>query len=250
MKPLQQVYSDYTSDDFAVWKTLFTRQVAHLQGHAAQEYLDGITKVGFVPEKIPDFREVNRILTAETGWSLTVVPNLCPERDFFDFISRRMFTATCWIRTVAQLDYIEEPDMFHDVFGHVPLLSYPEYASFMHGLGKIATDFIDNPVLIEQLGRLYWFTIEFGLMYQSGGLRAYGAGIMSSYGETSHALGAHTQKLDFDIRKILNTPYRNDIMQDKYFVIESFDQLYNSLTDIEIYFDECCDSAGLRTVSI
>lgn len=238
MKPLQQIYSNYTNEDFRVWKTLFERQVAHLEGHAVDEYFQGIEQVGFVSERIPDFTEVNQILATATGWSLTVVPNLCPERAFFDFISKRIFTATCWIRKFEQLDYIEEPDMFHDVFGHVPLLSNPEYARFMHGLGRIATTFIDNAALIEQLGRLYWFTIEFGLMYQSDGLRAYGAGIMSSYGETTHALGTGTQKLDFDVRKILNTPYRNDVMQDKYFVIESFDQLYNSLNDIEIYFDE------------
>jgi phenylalanine-4-hydroxylase len=229
MRPTKQVYSNYTAEDFAVWKTLFTRQMSGLNFSVSREYLKAIERVKFNADKIPDFKEIDSILLPATGWSMEVVPNICPQKEFFEFLAQKKFTATCWLRTMEQLDYLEEPDMFHDVFGHVPLLTDQAYCSFFLELSKIALQNIHNPLAIELLGRIYWFTIEFGMIQEDEHLKIYGAGIISSRGETVHAISNHTEKLDFDVQKIIDTPYRNDIIQDKYFVIESFSQLYHSI---------------------
>src|ERR1700761_2304819 len=149
MKPTTQIYSRYTAEDFDVWKTLYNRQMDVLQTSVSASYLAAIDKVNFRAARIPDFKEVDNILMPATGWSLQVVPNICPQKEFFRFLSAKKFTATCWLRTMAQLDYLEEPDMFHDVFGHVPLLSNPAYCEFFRGISNIALEFIDNPKAIE-----------------------------------------------------------------------------------------------------
>jgi len=163
---------------------------------------------------------------------MEVVPNICPQKEFFEFLSQKKSTATCWLRTMAQLDYLEEPDMFHDVFGHVPLLSNQAYCDFFRGISNIALEFIDNPKAIELLSRVYWFTIEFGMMREKNEVKIYGAGIISSHSETLHCLNKETRKLDYDVSTMLLTDYRTDILQDKYFVMDSFDQLYDSLPEI------------------
>lgn len=231
-KPTEQIYGNYTQEDFKVWQTLFTRQMTVLEPWVSTAYLEAIEKVQFSADRIPDFREIDKLLQPLTGWGIQVVPCLCPQKEFFEYLSVRKFTATCWLRTMAQLDYLEEPDMFHDVFGHVPLLSDEAYGKFFLALSEIALEHIDNPIAIELLSRIYWFTIEFGLMHQDGQLKIYGAGIISSKGEAIHAMKEHPAKHNFDIEKILDTPYRTDILQDKYFVIESFEQLYHSLPKI------------------
>jgi phenylalanine-4-hydroxylase len=231
-RPTEQIYSNYTTEDFAVWKTLYDRQMDILQSSVARSYLDALDKVNFRPNHIPDFKEVDNVLIPATGWSMEVVPNICPQKEFFQFLSAKKFTATCWLRTMQQLDYLEEPDMFHDVFGHVPLLSNPAYCDFFRGISNIALEFIDNPAAIDLLSRVYWFTIEFGMIREKDEVKIYGAGIISSHAETLNCLNEQTHKLDYDVALILNTPYRNDIIQDKYFVMDSFDQLHNSLPEI------------------
>ena len=146
MRPEKQVYSNYTPDDFRVWKKLFTRQMELLKPAVSETYLGALETVNFTADRIPDFQEVNNILIPLTGWSLHVVPCISPQNIFFDFLSRKKFTATCWLRTMEQLDYIEEPDMFHDVFGHIPLLSNPAYCDFFLGLSKLAMEHIDDPM--------------------------------------------------------------------------------------------------------
>lgn len=232
MRPTEQIYSNYTTEDFAVWKTLYNRQMDILKSSVASSYLEALDRVDFTSERIPDFKEVDGILLPATGWSMEVVPNICPQKEFFQFLSARKFTATCWLRTMEQLDYLEEPDMFHDVFGHVPLLSNQAYCDFFRGISNIALDFIDNPRAIELLSRVYWFTIEFGMMRENDGIKIYGAGIISSHSETLHCLEKETRKLDYDVDLMLHTDYRTDILQDKYFVMDSFDQLYDSLPQI------------------
>jgi phenylalanine-4-hydroxylase len=241
MRPTQQIYSNYTEEDFWVWQTLFNRQMKILEPEVSREYLSAIDTVNFHADKIPDFKEVAAVLMPRTGWSLEVVPNICPQKEFFEFLSKKKFTATCWLRSKAQLDYLEEPDMFHDVFGHVPLLSNTAYCEFFRGLSNIALDFEHRPMAIELLSRLYWFTIEFGLIREKGELKIYGAGIISSSSETIHSLDKHTPRPDFDVQTILNTNYRTDILQDQYFVIDSFNQLYDSLPDIRKYLSEMLD---------
>lgn len=233
MRPTTQIYKNYTKQDFLVWETLFTRQMKILESIVSNEYLIALKKVKFSNDKIPHFEEVNKLLKTITGWSLEVVPNISPQKNFFEFLSQKKFTSTCWLRTMEQLDYLEEPDMFHDVFAHVPLLSNHNYVNFFKGISDIALKHIDNPRAIELLGKIYWFTIEFGLIKENQNLKIYGAGIISSKGETEFCLNPNAIHLNFDVQTIFNTDYRNDIIQTTYFVIESFEQLYNSLTEIE-----------------
>ena len=232
-RPSSQIYSNYSSQDFDVWKTLFNRQMNVLNSAVSAEYLLAIDTIGFSANQIPDFLEVNKVLANTSGWKIEVVPNICPEAKFFACSANKIFTSTCWLRTMEQLDYLEEPDMFHDVFGHMPLLSNDNYAGFFCDFGKIAIQYLDNPHAIQLLSRLYWYTIEFGLINENNQLKIYGAGIISSNGETKHAIDNATSKFAFDIEKILNTPYRTDTIQDKYFVIDSFEQLYSSISQIE-----------------
>lgn len=232
-RPTSQIYSNYTEHDFLVWKTLFNRQFTVLQPIVSQEYLKALQDVQFTPDKIPNFNEVAELLKPLTGWSLEVVPNISPQKIFFEFLSRKKFTATCWLRTMEQLDYLEEPDMFHDVFGHTPLLSNQRYVGFFKGISDIALKHIENPLAIELLGRIYWFTIEFGVIKENDKVKIYGAGIISSLGETKHCLSGKAAHLPFDVQTIFNTTFRTDILQDKYFVIESFQQLFDSLPEIE-----------------
>ncbi|MES2761182.1 MAG: phenylalanine 4-monooxygenase [Bacteroidota bacterium] len=237
-RPTEQIYSNYTKQDFEVWKILFDRQLDLLKPIVSAEYLKALESVDFRSDKIPDFKEVNEILRSLTLWSLQVVPNISPQKDFFDLLSQKKFTATCWLRTMEQLDYLEEPDMFHDVFGHVPLLSNKAYVNFFKGISDIALKNIDNPKAIELLGRIYWFTIEFGLIREAGHLKIYGAGIISSKGETKHCLSANAKQMPFDIQTIFTTDYRTDVFQEIYFVIDSFQQLYDSLPHIESLLEE------------
>ncbi len=199
MRPTKQIYANYTEEDFQVWKTLFNRQMEQLQTNVIDDYLKSLDKVGFTDSKIPDFIDLNKKLTDHTGWSLETVPNISAQKDFFNLLAQKKFTATCWLRTMAQLDYLEEPDMFHDVFGHTPLLSNKTYCDFFKKIGEIALKHIDNAEVIEKIGRIYWFTIEFGLMREKGKTKIYGAGIISSKGETQHALSNKPEKIDFDI---------------------------------------------------
>lgn len=233
IRPTEQIYSNYTAEDFSVWKTLFDRQMDVLKSEVSKEYLQSIDEVSFSNEKIPDFIEVNNLLKNKTGWKIEVVPNLCPEQKFFECLAEQTFTSTCWLRTMEQLDYLEEPDMFHDVFGHIPLLSNKSYANFFTDFGKIALKHIDNVKAIQLLSRVYWYTIEFGMIEENGALKIYGAGIISSNGETKHAIDKNTSKINFDIDLVLDTPYRTDVIQDNYFVIKSFEHLYSSIQNIE-----------------
>ena len=234
MRPQKQIYANYTLEDFLVWETLFNRQMQVLKKHAANDYLEALMKINFTSTKIPDFIEVNGLLEKQTGWGLHTVPNISPQKDFFELLSQKKFTATCWLRSMAQLDYLEEPDMFHDVFGHSPLLTNENYCTFFQEIGKIGVANINNDEIIIRIGRLYWFTIEFGLIREDNRLKVFGAGIMSSKGETANALSDHSKKIDFTVKEVLETDYRTDIIQDKYFVIDSFQQLSKSIDEIKL----------------
>lgn len=231
-RPTEQIYENYTPHDFEVWETLFNRQINLLHDTASKEYLKAHNTINFSPKRIPDFKEVNTILGNITGWNLHVVPCISPQKAFFQLLAQKKFTATCWLRTMEQLDYLEEPDMFHDVFGHVPLLTNTSYCNFFKGISNIALEHIDNHLAIDLLGKIYWFTIEFGLIREEGQMKIYGAGIMSSFGEVKHCLSDKVTHTDFDVEKIFSTDYRTDQMQNLYYVIDSYEQLYNSLDTI------------------
>lgn len=231
-RPLVQIYSQYTAEDRRVWHALFERQHRLLQSHASRRYLKALDAIGFSAERIPEFCEVNERLKAATDWNLCVVTGHVPPAEFFARLASRQFPATCWLRTFAELDYIEEPDMFHDVFGHVPLLIDPEYASFMQRFGEIALEFIDDEDAIEALSRLYWFTIEFGLIVEAGDRRIYGAGILSSPGETRHSMSAAPECAGLDLDRVMGTGFRTDVIQDLYFSIPSFAVLNPALEQV------------------
>ncbi len=167
-KPTVQDYSKYTPEDFHVWRLLYERQLPFVQANASELYLDALDKIGFNEDEIPHFENTTKRLQQYTGWQLQVVPELVPQKDFFEMLTNKIFPATCWLRALEELDYIEEPDMFHDVFGHVPLLVNSAYASFMQDFGKLAMKWIDTPEAIPILARVYWYTIEFGLLSENG----------------------------------------------------------------------------------
>lgn len=231
---MNQSYQKYTAADHEMWRKLFDRQMAQLPAIASRAYLEGMEKVGFVAEHIPNFiAETNPRLQALTGWSVEVVPGLIPHQEFFEFLAHRRFPASTWLRKPDQLEYLEEPDMFHDTFGHVPLLTNQAFCDFMGDLSRVALRFMDVPEAIAQIGRLYWYTVEFGLIKEDGQTKIYGGGILSSAGESEYCLRDAIPKYPFDVRTLLNTSYHIDRYQDHYFVINSYEQLYRSVPDIE-----------------
>lgn len=232
---MTQTYANYTADDQAVWKLLVERQMAQLPGKASQAYLDGITATGFRADRIPDFElDLNPRLTQLTGWRVSAVEGLIPNRTFFELMANRHFPATTWLRRHDQLDYLPEPDMFHDTFGHVPMLSNQAFCDFLAALSQIALRFVDHEEAIDMISRLYWYTVEFGLIEENDGLRIYGGGILSSVGETTYSLYSdQPRRLPYQVNTLLRTPYIIDHYQEQYFVIQSYDQLYHSVPEIE-----------------
>jgi phenylalanine-4-hydroxylase len=224
-----QDWSRYTPADHAVWGTLFDRQIRTLDGKVCKDYLAGLGRLGVDAAGVPDFSKVNPKLRRATGWEVVAVPGLIPSRPFFQMLANRQFPAGTFIRTREQLDYLEEPDIFHDVFGHVPLLATPAYADYMAEYGRIGLEAIERKG-VKFLARLNWYTIEFGLIRTPAGIQIYGAGICSSFGEARYVTedpSAHW--LSFDLERVLRTGYYIDDFQASYFVIESFEDLFGLL---------------------
>ncbi|MDD0811403.1 phenylalanine 4-monooxygenase [Curvibacter sp. RS43] len=225
-----QDYAAYTAQDHDTYARLFRRQAALLPGLACDEFIAALPALGQRPEdvdRIPRFDEVNERLLRATGWQLVTVPGLIPEVPFFTLLSERRFPVTDWIRRPDEFDYIVEPDVFHDLFGHVPLLFNPVFADYVqrYGQGGLKAHALGA---CEQLSRLYWYTIEFGLIRQHGGLRAYGAGILSSSGELRHAVQSpEPQRLPLQLERTMRTRYKIDSYQSTYFEIDSFQQLFD-----------------------
>ena len=227
---VEQPWDDYTATDHDVWRQLYERQRQLLVGRACDEFIDAQDAMGMTPNQIPKIADINRVLEAATGWILIGVEGLLPELDFFDHLANRRFPVTWWIRRPDQVDYIEEPDLFHDLFGHVPLLMNPLFADYMaaYGRGGVKAHGIGADAL-QNLTRLYWYTVEFGLIKQHDGLRIYGSGIVSSKGESIHCLdSAAPNRIGFDLERIMRTRYRIDSYQKTYFVIDSFEQLMDA----------------------
>jgi phenylalanine-4-hydroxylase len=229
----QQEYEQYTPQDHEVWRILYNRQIAAVHRHAYAHFATGLKQLHFGPGQIPDFREINRHLEPLTGWQVDAVPGLIPGREFFQLMQSKHFVASTWIRKMEQLDYLEEPDMFHDTFGHIPLLADPVICDYLSALAKIAEPYLDNEAVIEAIGRLYWFTVEFGLVKEDGDLRIYGAGILSSVAETTYCLSDKATRFPFDLEKVLATPYPLDHFQEQYFVIDSMDHLLEIPSKLE-----------------
>ena len=221
-------YVPYTDQENKVWKILYDRQIKVLKGRACQEFIDGLKTLNLSKDKIPQPKDINEALSKVTGWGVETVDAVIPPGEFFELLANKKFPAASFIRTEEELDYLREPDIFHEIFGHCPLLTVPAYADFVENYGKIALTATAKQQ--KYLFRLFWFTIEFGLIKTSEGLRIMGGGILSSYQETLEALVAEqTGREDFAMEKALRTPYRIDMVQTHYFVLNNFDQLYDVL---------------------
>ena len=222
---IPQDWGHYTPQDHATWDTLFARQSAMLPGRASEAFLRGIDVLKLSKPGIPDFAELSERLTAATGWRVVAVPGLIPDDVFFDCLASRVFVAGNFIRQPDQLDYLQEPDVFHDVFGHVPMLADPVFADYMVAYGK-GGQRAGSLGALKRLARLYWYTVEFGLVQEAGALRIYGSGIVSSHGESIYALDDPSpNRIGFDLKRVMRTDYRIDDYQQSYFVIPSFDDL-------------------------
>lgn len=242
---MEQLYKNYTQEDHEVWKILYDRQVLNLQGKACKEYLDCVKaiKTSLDDRGVPDFRNVDQTLLDGTGWSIEVVKGLIPVEEFFPLLANRRFCSSTWIRSRAQLDYLEEPDMFHDTFGHLPLLLDKTYAAFVQRFGALGAQHVDNESVITALQRLYWFTIEFGLMKGVDKPLIYGAGILSSFGESNHIYEGGIEVLPFDLNQVIRNHFINSEIQMRYYLIDSFDQLYHSLDEMEELIEKGLDIA-------
>ena len=215
----------YSDEDQAVWHLLVDRQSALARRHACAEFLDGLGTLG-IGRSIPDFAEINARLEPRTGWRIVGVPGLIPDATFYDHLAHRRFPVTVWIRTRAELDYLVEPDLFHDFFGHVPLLGNKVFADYMQLYGQRGVEAGPNVAL---LARLYWYTVEFGLIRTAKGLKAYGAGILSSAAEVKHAIESPAvERLPFEAIQVMHRPYEIDRLQNTYFVLDDFRQLFEA----------------------
>jgi phenylalanine-4-hydroxylase len=215
----------YTADEHRIWAELYARQLPAVRGAACAEFLHGLLLLNLPDDRVPQLGEVSRVLRRETGWEIAPVPALIPFDEFFRLLAQRRFPAATFVRRRDELDYLKEPDIFHEMFGHAPMLTHPTFAEFTQAYGQLGLAASEEDRVF--LARMYWFTVEFGLIQKpGGGLRIYGGGILSSIGETAYALGGIPQRHRFNILDVLRTPYRINIMQPLYYVIEDFRELF------------------------
>lgn len=222
---IDQGWHNYTPQEHAVWKTLFERQSKLLPGRACDEFVRGMQDLPIGPDQIPNFEQLSETLSQRTGWQIVAVPGLVPDDVFFEHLAHRRFPAGHFIRKPHELDYLEEPDVFHDVFGHVPMLMNPAIADYIQAYGEGGLRAKRLGVL-EKLARVYWYTVEFGLVKQPDGLRVYGAGIASSATETVFSVEDDSpNRVAFDLERVMRTNYRIDDFQESYFVLDSLNDL-------------------------
>ncbi len=222
---VDQPYDRYTEEEQERWRYLYRRQRALLPGYAAQEFIEGLESLN-AGEEIPRLEDANRVLMKATGWRLVAVPGLIPDGVFFEHLANKRFPVSWWMRRADEIDYLVEPDIFHDFFGHVPLLSNPVFADYMRQYGEGGPKALEYGAQ-KMLARLYWYIVEFGLIRTDEGLRAFGAGMLSSKDETIYSVESETpHRIAFDLERVLNTDYMVDDFQKTYFVIDSFEDLF------------------------
>ena len=227
-----QDYARYDAEQHDVWRTLYRRRMPALRETASEVFLRGIDRIGLDAARVPDLAEVNARLAASTGWAAVGVRGFIPAREFFHCLAQRRFPTTLIVRPRTQLDYLPEPDIFHDVFGHVPLHSDPVFADFLQRFGRLASAARTDDATTA-MARLFWFTVEFGLIRERGAIRIYGSGLISSHEDAANALGAGCERRPFDLQAVLAQPFEIDRVQDVLFVIDSFDQLFDAVDHLE-----------------
>lgn len=229
---IQQDYAAYTDEQHAVWAELVGRVLPNVERHAALEYLEGFQIIGLQPDRLPNLAEITRRLGPRTGWSSTPVSGFLPAPAFFEMLANRLFPTTTWLRSRDSLEYTPEPDIFHDVFGHVPMHAHKVFGDFLEHYGRVCSSVSDREVL-EKLGRLFWYTVEFGLIRQDGEIKAYGSGVISSHGECRNVIKGGCEIHSFSLDEVLSTPVKVDELQKVLFAVSSFDQIYEAMHEAE-----------------
>ncbi len=229
---IEQDWSAYTPEQHAVWALLYQRRMATLQATGSHLFLDGAERIGLVSDRVPDLKDVNQRLSTRTGWNAVPVSGFLPAREFFECLGTRRFPTTVTVRPRSQLDYLPEPDIFHDVFGHVPLHADPVFASFLQGFGAVAGR-AETEHQVQGMARLFWFTVEFGLIREHGEIKVYGSGLISSHGDAANALGPQCERRPFGLEAVLAQPFEIDHLQDVLFVIDSFDELFVTVAEAQ-----------------
>ncbi len=248
---IDQKWEKFTPKEHARWDTLYRRQRKILKDRACDEFLKGMDLLRISKSGIPHFGRLSERLQAATGWTVVAVPDLVPDEVFFDHLANRRFPASDFIRDESQLDYIQEPDIFHDIFGHVPMLAHPVFADYMEAYGKGGLRAANKGVL-HNLARLYWYTVEFGLINSAEGLRIYGSGIVSSRTESVFSLDDPSpNRIHFDLIRVMRSNYRIDDFQQVYFVIDSFEELFEAtLQDFGPVYEQLQDMSDLEITNI
>jgi phenylalanine-4-hydroxylase len=229
---VEQDNAAYTNEQHAVWAELVGRAYPELERHAAREYLDGFDIIGLERERLPNLKAISARLEPRTGWNATPVSGFLPAGAFFEMIAARRFPTTTWLRSRDSLEYTPEPDIFHDVFGHVPMHAHAVFADFLAHYGRVCAG-IEDEALLEKLGRLFWYTVEFGLIRQGNEVKVYGSGLISSHGECINVMNGHCALHDFTLDEVVNTPVKVDEMHHLLFAISSFDQVYEAIHTAE-----------------
>ncbi len=233
---ITQDWPAYSVEDHAVWQTLYARRMETLALTGSAVFLEGAATIGLGPDEVPDLRRVNARLAARTGWSAVPVSGFLPAREFFACLAERRFPTTVTIRSMAQLDYLPEPDIFHDVFGHVPLHAHPVFADFLQRFGQAASRAVTEEQ-VEAMARLFWFTVEFGLVQEGGRVKVYGSGLISSHGDAANALGPQCERRPFSLAAVLAQPFQIDRLQDVLFVVDDYAQLFQAVEEAGVALD-------------
>jgi phenylalanine-4-hydroxylase len=229
---IEQKCQDYTPGQHAIWAELVRRRRPQIEAFACREYLQGYEIIGLADDRLPNLAAISQRLKPRTGWSTTPVSGFLPSDAFFEMLDARMFPTTTWLRSRDSLEYTPEPDIFHDVFGHVPMHAHKVFADFLQHYGSVCARIKDAETL-ERLGRLFWYTVEFGLIRENGHTKMYGSGIISSHGECSNVIGGGCEVRDFNLDEVLATPVKVDSIHHLLFAIESFEQVYEAMREAE-----------------
>jgi phenylalanine-4-hydroxylase len=229
---IKQDVAAYTPEQHAIWSELVHRRLPQLEEHASEIYLNGLSQIDLRPESLPDLAAVSSRLQPVTGWNSTPVSGFLPADAFFGMLSDRLFPTTTWIRSRDSMEYTPEPDIFHDVFGHVPMHAHPVFADFLQHYGRVCAALTD-PADLERMGRLFWFTVEFGVIRERGQVKVYGSGLISSHGECTHVVNGGAEIRDFNLDAVLNTVVNVSEMQPVLYAIESYEQIYEATRDAE-----------------